>query len=156
LVKLDASQSITVAAQAKEIYHLRTQNGELRVENETLMSQLYGSGWCFHDDMALPPVVPPTGHHTPFIAFSASSILESMTSDGSIMDAPGTPNIPPVNQPALTSAMLPGAMPSPSNMHGMQYSMAHSAGSRGSPHDLAGGVNFSAVASGSSSPALGI
>ncbi|OBT60267.1 hypothetical protein VE03_10349 [Pseudogymnoascus sp. 23342-1-I1] len=67
------------------------------------------------------------------------------------MDAPGTPNMPPVNQPALTSAMLPGAMPSPSNMHGMQYSMAHSAGSRGSPYDLAGGVNFSAVASGSSS-----
>ncbi|KFX94331.1 hypothetical protein O988_06362 [Pseudogymnoascus sp. VKM F-3808] len=148
LIKLGASQSITVAAQAKEIDHLRTQNGELRVENETLKSQLHGSSCCFHNNMALLPVVPPTGHDTPFIAFSASSILKSMTSDGSIMDVPVTPNMPPVIQPALASAMLPGARQSPSNMYGMQYSVAHSAGS---PHGLAGGVDFSAVASGSSS-----
>ena len=162
MTKLEESQSVTVTEQGQEINYLRRQNGELRALTELLKSQLFGSGWQGNANMALPPVVPSSSssrHHTSSIGSSASSIMESMTSDGTIMDAlESASDMLPVNQIAMTSSMLPsamhafaGTMPSSSNMQGMQYSMVHPAGSRGSPQDISGSIDFSAVASGSSS-----
>ncbi|KFY25851.1 hypothetical protein V493_04415 [Pseudogymnoascus sp. VKM F-4281 (FW-2241)] len=160
MTKLEESQSVTVTEQGNEIYYLRRQNEELRAQNELFKAQLFGNSWQGNANMALPPVVPSSSsrHQSTSICSSASSILESMSNDGSIMNALGTPNMLPVNQLAMTSSMLPsavqafaGAMPSSGNMQGMQYSMAHPTGSRASPQDNSGNVDFSAVASGSSS-----
>ncbi|KFY54519.1 hypothetical protein V496_07246 [Pseudogymnoascus sp. VKM F-4515 (FW-2607)] len=109
LTELEASQSITFAEQ-------RTSFSK---------SQLYDPNWCFLNNIALPPVVPLTEHHTPSIVPFAPSILE-LASDGLIWDTLGRPN------------KLPGAMPSPSNMHGLQYPMEHPAGLGGSRFDLEG------------------
>lgn len=158
--KLEESQSITVTEQAVEIQFLRKQNDDLRLQNENLMARLFGIGWQSNANLALPPVVPSSSRRQrSSVASSASSIMESMTNDGSIMDALGTgSDMLPVNQLAMTSSMLPsamqafaGTMPSSNNMQIMQYSMAHPAGSRGSPQDIPGGLDFNAVASGSSS-----
>ncbi|KFY82490.1 hypothetical protein V500_10511 [Pseudogymnoascus sp. VKM F-4518 (FW-2643)] len=160
MTKLEESQSVTVTEQGQEINYLRRQNGELRALTELLKSQLFGNGWQGNANMALPPVVPSSSSSRRHASSSsASSIMESMTSDGTIMDAlETTSDMLPVNQLAMTSSMLPsamhafaGTMPSSSNMQGMQYSMVHPAGSRGSPQDISGSIDFSAVASGSSS-----
>lgn len=155
MTKLEESQSITVTEQGQEINFLRRQNSDLRTQNEVLKTQLFGNNWQANPHVAVPPVVQSSRRHTS-VASSASSILESMTNDGSIMDALGSPNMLPANQLAITSSMLPsavqafaGTMPSQGNMHGVHYSIGHPAGSRGSPQDLAGDFDFSAVASGS-------
>lgn len=166
MTKLEESQSVTVTEQGQEINYLRRQNGELRALTELLKSRLFGNGWQGNANMALPPVVPSSSssrRHASSIDSSASSIMESMTSDGTLMDTLGSASdMLPVNQLAMTSSMLPsamqafaGTMPSSSNMQTMQYSMAHPAGSRGSPQDISGSIDFSTVASGSSFQTMG-
>ncbi|KFY30273.1 hypothetical protein V494_08204 [Pseudogymnoascus sp. VKM F-4513 (FW-928)] len=156
MTKLEESQSITVAEQGQEIYHLRRQNDELRAQNEIFKTQLFGNGWQNIPGMTTPPPVP--SRRQPSSIGSASSILESMTNDGTMMDTLSSANMLPANQLAITSSMLPsavqafaGAMPSSNNIHGIQYSIAHPAGSRGSSQDFTSGIEFSAIASGSSS-----
>ncbi|OAF60856.2 hypothetical protein VC83_02734 [Pseudogymnoascus destructans] len=158
MTKLEQTQSVTVTEQSNEIYNLRRQNEELRAQNEFLKAQVFGSGWQCNEGTALPQTVPSMSsrRHKPAVA-SASSILESMTNDGTMMEVLGTPNILPANQLAMTSSMLPsamnafaGTMPSSGNMHGMQYSMGHPAGSRAGAQDNSGAFDFGAVASGSS------
>lgn len=157
MTKLEQTQSVTVAEQGNEILYLRRQNEELRAQNQILKAQMYGSGWQSNEGMALPSAVPSSSlRHKPSVA-SAPGILESMTNDGAMMEVLGTPNILPANQLAMTSSMLPsamnafaGTMPSSGNMQGMQYPMGNPAGLRGVPQDNSGGVDYSAVASGSS------
>ncbi|OBT64611.1 hypothetical protein VE03_06358 [Pseudogymnoascus sp. 23342-1-I1] len=156
MTKLEESQSVTVTEQGQEIQYLRRQNYELRANNELLRAQIYGNNMQGNANMALPPVVPSSRRQT---GSSASSIMETMANDGAMMDALGmAPDMLPAHHLAITSSMLPGAIqafagtiPSSGNMQGMHYSMAHPAGSRGSPQDISGSIDYSAVASGSSS-----
>ncbi|KFY78508.1 hypothetical protein V499_02353 [Pseudogymnoascus sp. VKM F-103] len=163
MTKLEQTQSVTVTEQNNEIFHLRRQNQDLRAQNEMLRAQVFasGSGWHPNEGMAGPPTVPsslsPSRRHKASIDSSASSILESMTSDGSMMEVLGTPNILPANQLAMTSSMLPsamnafaGTMPSSGNMQGMQYPTGYPAGSRAGPQDNSGAYDFSSVAAGTS------
>ncbi|OBT60227.1 hypothetical protein VE03_10383 [Pseudogymnoascus sp. 23342-1-I1] len=150
LIELEASQSITFVEQIKEIHRLRTQNDGLRVENEFLKSQLYDPNWCFRNNIALPPVVPPTEHHTPSIVSFAPSILEPATSDGLIWDTWDT-------QQAASKPARPD-LGDASRRHAIseQYvrrAIPHGASSEfgGSHFNLEGEVDFSMIASSSSS-----
>ncbi|OBT83111.1 hypothetical protein VE02_09061 [Pseudogymnoascus sp. 03VT05] len=159
MTKLEQTQSVTVTQQSSEIFHLRRENDDLRAQNEILKAQLYGSGWYSNEGMAVLPAVPSSSsrRHNPSTASSAPGILESMTSDGTMMEVLGAPNILPANQLAMTSSMLPsamqafaGTMPPSGNMQNMQYSAGYPAGSRGGHQDNSAAFDFSAVASESS------
>ncbi|OBT51932.1 hypothetical protein VE04_08943 [Pseudogymnoascus sp. 24MN13] len=139
MTKLEQTQSVTVTEQNNEIFHLRRQNQDLRAQNEMLRAQVF----------ALRLRLGPQRRH--------GRILESMTSDSSMIEVLGTPNILPASQLAMTSSMLPsamnafaGTMPSSGNMQGMQYPTGYPAGSRAGPQDNSGAYDFSSVAAGTS------
>lgn len=151
MAKLEQAQSSQATEQVQEIQFLRTQNAQLRLENEglktTLKTHVYGNAWQYNENLSLPPVVPSSHHQTASHASSASRIMETMANDNSMQDTFGAPNILPMNQLAITSSMLPGAMhafgamPS-SGMQSVQYSMTHPTGSRSSLKEMQGNTEF--------------